>query len=71
VLRFADCDEGPEDGRRLEVARIGAVDSERVIRARLARQRREGHRRCAATDDNAARRDAGTREPAGTYPRDL
>ncbi len=38
--------------------------SEGGIRARPARQRRETHRGCAATDDNAARRDAGLCEPA-------
>jgi hypothetical protein len=37
--------------------------SERLIRARLARPRRESHWVCAATDENAARRDAGSREP--------
>jgi hypothetical protein len=41
--------------------------SERAIRARLARRRREAHWVCASTDDNAARRDAGAREPDSCF----
>ena len=37
---------------------------ERGIRARLARPTTEAHRGCAAKEENAARRDAGAREPA-------
>ncbi|UYM06512.1 bifunctional salicylyl-CoA 5-hydroxylase/oxidoreductase [Solicola gregarius] len=55
----------------VEVARRGALESERVWAPDPARPRNEGAPGRASSDENAAGRDAQAREPSEPSPRDL